>query len=389
MKGRAIKDANLRLIISVIFFALCTCGFITNSDWCIEMLGKLTVMSVSTVLPTGADFAKATEIVSTSEVQTKNEQTSTTEEVTTDASVAEETTSSENETEDSFSAIPEDIKLIMENYAGKASEDKEGGKITEQTYKSSGVTDSYGRVRVKNVNDTGINIENLLSEKADLKITDKSKPAVLIFHTHTTETYQIIDRDFYAVGYSSRNNDLSYNMVRVGVAIKDELEKAGYTVIHDTTIYDSKYNGAYTRSRAAIEKYLEQYPDIQIVLDVHRDAIQLNDGTKIKPVVEIEGKKCAQIMIISGCQESGNGITGFEDWKYNLTFAVQLQDRLEELFEGITRPLYFCPRKYNMDTSHCSVLLEMGSDANTLEEAVYAGKCLGVALADLMGDYTS
>lgn len=384
MKGRPIKDSNLRLIISLIFFSLTVCVFSINTGWCTEILGKVTLMSASSVLPTGADFSLGEEV--SSAVPEATEQTST------DANVTQvpETEPSDSDSQDDslFSATPEDIKQVMKSYVETDEGSKKAGKISEQTYKSSGVTDSYGRVRVKNVNDTGINIKKLLGEKADLSITDKSKPAVLIFHTHTTETYQITDRGFYSKDFKPRSNDPSLNTVRVGTAIKEELEKAGYTVIHDTTIYDYKYNGAYTRSREAVSKHLEEHPEIQIVLDVHRDAIELNDGTKIKPVCEIDGKKCAQIMIISGCQESGNGITGFDDWKQNLTFAVQLQDKLEENFEGITRPLYFSPRKYNMDMSHCSVLLEMGSDANTLEEAVYAGKCMGVALADLMKNYT-
>ncbi|MBQ6873440.1 MAG: stage II sporulation protein P [Clostridia bacterium] len=384
MKGRPIKDSNLRLIISLIFFSLTVCVFSINTGWCTEILGKVTLMSASSVLPTGADFSPGEEV--SSAVPEATEQTST------DADVTQvpETEPSESDSQDDslFTATPEDIKQVMKSYVEADEGGKKAGKISEQTYKSSGVTDSYGRVRVKNVNDTGINIKKLLSEKADMNITDKSKPAVLIFHTHTTETYQITDRGFYSEDFKPRSNDPSLNTVRVGTAIKEELEKAGYTVIHDTTIYDYKYNGAYTRSREAVSKHLEEHPEIQIVLDVHRDAIELNDGTKIKPVCEIDGKKCAQIMIISGCQESGNGITGFDDWKQNLTFAVQLQDKLEENFEGITRPLYFSPRKYNMDMSHCSVLLEMGSDANTLEEAVYAGKCMGVALADLMKNYT-
>lgn len=384
MKGRPIKDSNLRLIISLIFFSLTVCVFSINTGWCTEILGKVTLMSASSVLPTGADFSPGEEV--SSAVPEATEQTST------DADVTQvpETEPSESDSQDDslFTATPEDIKQVMKSYVETDEGSKKAGKISEQTYKSSGVTDSYGRVRVKNVNDTGINIKKLLGEKADMNITDKSKPAVLIFHTHTTETYQITDRGFYSKDFKPRSNDPSLNTVRVGTAIKEELEKAGYTVIHDTTIYDYKYNGAYTRSREAVSKHLEKHPEIQIVLDVHRDAIELNDGTKIKPVCEIDGKKCAQIMIISGCQESGNGITGFDDWRQNLTFAVQLQDKLEENFEGITRPLYFSPRKYNMDMSHCSVLLEMGSDANTLEEAVYAGKCLGVALADLMKNYT-
>ena len=384
MKGRPIKDSNLRLIISLIFFSLTVCVFSINTGWCTEILGKVTLMSASSVLPTGEDFSLGEEV--SSAVPEATEQTST------DANVTQvpETEPSDSDSQDDslFTATPEDIKQVMKSYVETDEGSKKAGKISEQTYKSSGVTDSYGRVRVKNVNDTGINIKKLLGEKADLSITDKSKPAVLIFHTHTTETYQITDRGFYSKDFKPRSNDPSLNTVRVGTAIKEELEKAGYTVIHDTTIYDYKYNGAYTRSREAVSKHLEEHPEIQIVLDVHRDAIELNDGTKIKPVCEIDGKKCAQIMIISGCQESGNGITGFDDWRQNLTFAVQLQDKLEENFEGITRPLYFSPRKYNMDMSHCSVLLEMGSDANTLEEAVYAGKCMGVALADLMKNYT-
>lgn len=386
MKGRTIKDANLRLMISLIFFAFCAGGFVFNAEGCMNIIGKITLMSASSVLPTGADFDGADEAKTTVPDNTDNTQTSV-EDNTTEADTTKAEVSDKNDNP-IFSATPEDVKQVMQKYSETAEKDKKGGKISEQTYKGSGVTDSYGRVRVKNVNDTGINIKKLLGEKADLDIQDKSKPTVLLFHTHTTETYQPIDRNFYSKNYQPRTNDPSMNMVRVGVAVKEELEKAGYNVIHDTTIYDYKYNGAYTRSREAVEKHLKEHPEIQIVLDIHRDAIQLSDGTKIKPVCEIDGKKCAQIMIISGCQESGNGITGFEDWKQNLTFAVQLQDKLEENFEGITRPLYFSPRKYNMDMSHCSVLLEMGSDANTLEEAVYAGKCLGFALADLMGEYT-
>ena len=93
-------------------------------------------------------------------------------------------------------------------------------------------------------------------------------------------------------------------------------------------------------------------------------------------------------MIISGCQEEGNGITNLPDWEYNLAFALQLQQSLENNFPGITRPLYFCPRSYNMNMTHCSLLIEMGSDANTLEEAVYSGKCLGVALIDILKEYS-
>lgn len=93
-------------------------------------------------------------------------------------------------------------------------------------------------------------------------------------------------------------------------------------------------------------------------------------------------------MIISGCQEDGNGIENFADWKYNLIFAAQLQQSMEENFPGLTRPIFFCPRRYNMHMSHCSLLLEVGSDSNTLEEAYFSGKCIGKSLAKLLEKYT-
>lgn len=286
-----------------------------------------------------------------------------------------------------FNRTDEDILALIKNTEKTAKKDKKDGKISEYTYKNDGVTDKYGRVRVKNVNSkTDINIKKLLESKADLTV-DKEKPAVLIFHTHTTETYEILDRDFYAVGHKTRSNDSAVNMVRVGEEIVKEIQNAGYKVIHDKVIHDSSYNGAYAHSRKAVESYLKEYPSIKVVLDIHRDAIQRSDGTKIKPIATVDGKKAAQIMIISGCQEEGGPIEGFPSWKKNLVFAVELQNTLEELFEGITRPLYFSPRKYNMDLTTCSLLVEVGSDANTLDEAVYTGRCLGKAVSRILEKY--
>lgn len=291
--------------------------------------------------------------------------------------------------EGDYSYLAETDKDILELIASRQKSsggDERDGDIEEYHYDLDGVTDRYGLVKVKNTNETGIDIEKKLKEKIDLSVS-KSEPSVLIFHTHTTETYQLLDRGFYETGFQTRTDDEKRNMVRVGKAICEQLERAGYSVIHDTEIHDGSYSGAYDRSRESVEQYLKKYPSIQVVLDIHRDAIQESDGTKIKPVSEINGKKAAQLMIISGCQEPGNGITDLPDWEYNLTFAVHLQNKLEQLFEGITRPLYFCPRSYNMNLTHCSLLIEVGSDSNTLDEAVYSGKCLGAALAEILEEY--
>lgn len=370
------KDKILRKIIAILIVTVMVAVIVIFNEFFIYILSQTALFTAKTYLP--------------SEGLTLPTVASTAAEEVTETTTAKETTEKE-ESENaslrlSFTDTPDDIKQVIAQREKSASKDKKDGTIYEKQYKNEGVTDSFGAVKVKNVNKTDIDIEGILKEKIDLSVS-KDKPSVLIFHTHTTETYQILDRGFYETNFKTRTKESGQNMLRVGVAICEEIEKLGYKVIHDTEIHDLSYNGAYAHSRKKVEEYLKKYPTIQIVLDIHRDAIQQSDGTKIKPTATIQGKKAAQIMIISGCQEKGNPIENFPDWRYNLTFAVHLQNKLETLFQGITRPLYFCPRKYNMDLSHCSLLVEVGSDVNTLEEAVYTGKCLGVAVGEIMKEY--
>lgn len=286
---------------------------------------------------------------------------------------------------DDLTSTDSDLLNLIKQAKENSVSDRKDGDIYEYTFTDDGVTDSYGCIRVKNTNKTQPEIEKNLAEDLELKATG-DKPMVLLYHTHTTETYQLLDRDFYAEGFLSRSNDENLNMVRVGKAVKQELEKMGYGVIHDTTIYDNPYSGAYYRSMDAAELILEKYPSIQITIDLHRDAIQNDEGVKTKPTAVINGKKAAQIMIISGCQEEGNGITDLPEWEKNLTFALKLQQSMEKEYPGLTRPLFFCARSYNMSLTPCSLLVEVGADANTLDEAVYSGKMLGRALGKVISE---
>lgn len=391
MKKRISDKLNISTLFSAVTVTVCVLMLIENFPFCRQIVEKAAIMSTKTVLVSAKEKEKnesEPEIEITEENTTEHTSEKVTEEILNETK-ENKTVSADTLIDEAFTDEPKDIAELVKKYTENAGKDKKDGSIKELTYTTSGVTDKYKSIRVKNTNDTKINIEKLLGEKPDIKITDKSQPTVLIFHTHTTEAYQILDRSFYARGYVTRSEDSSRNMIRVGDAICTQLEKAGFCTIHDTNIYDKKYNGAYDRSRVKVREYLEKYPSIQVVLDIHRDAIEYNDGTKVKPVNEIMGKKCAQIMIISGCQEEGNGITEFEDWRYNLIFGLHLQKTLEDIFPGITRPLYFCPRRYIMNESHCNLLVEMGSDANTLSEGVFAGKCLGTALASMLEEYST
>ncbi len=285
----------------------------------------------------------------------------------------------------SLAYIPDDIKETMEKAEKSFNSSEKGGKIVSETYGRASATDVVGNILIKNTTGRNIDFSELLKGTPSLTKSEKNEVSVLIFHTHTTESYQTLDRDSYLKSFSPRNEDETKNMIRVGEEIASQLEKAGIGVIHDKEIYDRKYSGAYDRSGEAVDRYLEKYPSVQVVLDVHRDAIQTSETIKVKPVTTINGKKAAQIMIISGCE--GGNVTDFPHWEENLKFALRLQKTAEEMYPTLMRPLFFCNRKYNMYKSKCSVLLEMGSDGNTLDEATYSGRLIGDVLAEMLGEY--
>ena len=285
-----------------------------------------------------------------------------------------------------ITATPDDIKALIKKYTELFSKDKKDGNIKNATYVTKGATHIFGDVCVKNTTETkSLNIEKVLSEPLELSV-DKAKPAVLIFHSHTSEGYEMIERDWYACDYSARSNDENLNIVRVGKEIADYLTASGYTVIHDKTIHDKSYNDSYPNSRKTVAAHLKEHPEIQIVLDIHRDSVTQTNGDKLKFTNEIGGKKAAQIMIITGAEEGK--VEDFPHWQKNLRFALALQQKCVQMFPGLMRPVLFSQRKYNMDMTPFSLLIEMGSEANTLEEACYSGRMLATSLAALMDEYT-
>ena len=175
-------------------------------------------------------------------------------------------------------------------------------------------------------------------------------------------------------------------MVAVADEIEKKLDKAGIKTLHITTYHDyPEYTGAYDRARKTIKKYLKKYPSIEMVIDVHRDAMTTDDGTKIKPTAKINGKKAAQVMIITGCDNEGK--LDFDGWRKNSVMAVQLQKKMADKYDGLARPLYFAPFRYNMDLTPNSLLIEFGTDVNTLSEAKYSGQLVGNCLVEVLKQY--
>lgn len=221
--------------------------------------------------------------------------------------------------------------------------------------------------------------ESRILPNLDLKID--GTPMVLIYHTHTTESYQETDAGIYDKAFNFRTTDPDKNVVMVGDAIAAQLTAAGIGVVHTQEIHDYPvWNKSYTRSAETVKAILKQYPSICIALDIHRDA--LSSGTTVyAPTTEIDGQKTAQIMIISGCD---NGSLNMPNYRENFHLASILQQTAETMYPGLTRPLLFDYRKYNQDLTTGSLLIEVGSQGSTMEEARRAGELTGKVIAEVI-----
>ena len=213
---------------------------------------------------------------------------------------------------------------------------------------------------------------------------DSAAPQVLIMHTHATESYQTWPDPVFDPDYTARSKNTALNMCAVGAEMARVLNAAGINTLHDATLYDAPgYTNSYKRSRAGVQAYLEQYPSIKVVLDVHRDAIEDSDGTRVKPVCELDGESAAQVMIIAGCDNGAS--VPLPDWRLNLRFAAAWEAEMEKAFPGLTRPVLCGYRFYNQDLTTGSLLIEIGGHANTLDEALCAARHAAEALAAVLG----
>lgn len=194
-------------------------------------------------------------------------------------------------------------------------------------------------------------------------------PQILIIHTHATEAYTQDGTDIYTPSdNNTRTLDEAHNMIRVGDEMERVFTEMGLSVLHDRSVYDyPQYNGSYGRSGPAVQNYLAQYPTIRLVLDVHRDALVGSDGTVYKAVTTVDGVKTAQVMLVVGSSAGGGE---HPNWMQNLALAARLQKSLDTLYPTLARPMTLRQSVYNQNLSPGSLLVEVGSHGNTLQEAL-------------------
>ena len=204
-------------------------------------------------------------------------------------------------------------------------------------------------------------------------------PKVLIVHTHSSEAYTMEVGFEYQESDALRTLDERYSVIRVGDEIADILTEAGISVLHDTQPNDyPNYNGAYERMRQTIEGYLAEYPSIQMVLDIHRDAAEDADGSPVALTAEADGEACAELMLVVGTDEGG---LSHPDWQENLANALKIQTLLNRSAPGLCRNLNLRTERFNQHETPGSLLVEVGASGNTLAEALRSARILGQALA--------
>ena len=223
-------------------------------------------------------------------------------------------------------------------------------------------------IQVLNRTSYNIDIDSFLMETPAITLS-ADKPQVLIIHTHSSEAY--------CETSSSRTLDRDLNVMKVGAVLAEELTAQGINVIHDTGIYDyPSYSGSYSRSLEAVENYLEKHPSIQIVFDIHRDSITLGDGTKYRTLYTLGDFSSAQVMLLVATGEAG---LNHPNWKENLKFGLRLQKSMEDSYPGLARPLCISGERYNQHTAPGSILIEIGTDGNSIDEAVNAARLFASA----------
>ena len=245
--------------------------------------------------------------------------------------------------------------------------------ITSNPLKESYNT-QYGNVKIKNETEYELT-NNILNP--DITIENKN---ILLFHTHSCESYTSSEAYTYTPTGNFRTTDLNFTVTRVGTELENQLKQYNYNVVHDTSYHDyPAYNGSYTRSLSTVENILKSTSS-DIIIDIHRDAI--GSRSDYAPIVKIgENDVAAQLMFVIG---TNNGGLWHPNWSQNLKFAIKIQEKAEELYPGLFKPIMLTKSRYNQHTGKYASIIEVGATGNTLEQCLTSMKYLAKVMEQVI-----
>ena len=237
-----------------------------------------------------------------------------------------------------------------------------------------------GKITLTNETNYKLDIEKLINEPLEQKFNKDSK--ILIYHTHTNESYISDIKDLKNMAIPSRSSNEDINVIRVGKELKNNLIGMNLCTVHSTKYHNiPKDNGAYAKSYNTVQECIKSDPNISITLDIHRDGI--SDLKKLRLVTNIGGKNVAKIMFVVGTNATGLEHT---NWKENLKFALRLQEKLINYDASIVKPIFVSKNRYNQNLTNSSLIVEIGGDGNTINESIESTKYLSRAVAEVINE---
>lgn len=247
--------------------------------------------------------------------------------------------------------------------------------IISSNNKTDKFTNEYNGVKVKNESSYNLTEEMLIPN-----VDFTNKKDIIIFHTHTCESYTPTEANNYVASGNFRTTDLNYSVARVGTELTNRLINMGFNVNHDTTYHDyPAYTGSYTRSLATINGILQKNKDSQLVIDLHRDA--LGSSSTYGPTVQIGDEVVAQIMFVIGTD--GGGLE-HPNWLNNFKLAVKIQEKANQMYPGLFKPIILRNSRYNQHVTNGACIIEVGATGNTLEQCNGSMKYLSKVIEEVM-----
>lgn len=235
-------------------------------------------------------------------------------------------------------------------------------------------TDDYNGVEIKN----GTNY-NLTEDILNCDNLDFNKKDIMIFHTHTCESYTPTEQYSYEETGTFRSTDLNYSVVKVGDVLTEQLQSYGFNVVHDKTYHDyPAYSGSYGRSQATVKNLLNSHAGTDIIIDLHRDAI---GDTSYAPSVKIGDEVVSQLMFVIGTD--GGGLE-HPNWKENLKFAIKVQEKANELYPGLFKPIILRNSRYNQHLAKAACIIEVGATGNTMDQCLNSMKYLAKVMSEVI-----
>lgn len=234
-------------------------------------------------------------------------------------------------------------------------------------------TSEYNGVKIRNETDIKLTKE-MLTPNVDVNTEN-----IVIYHTHTCESYTPTENYKYKASGNFRTLDINYSVARVGTELTKYMQHYGYNVIHDTTLYDyPSYSESYDRSLKAVAKILQENEETDVLFDIHRDAI--GDST-YAPTVKIGDEEAAQLMFVIG---SDGGGSEHDNWNENLKLAIKIQEKANELYPGLFKPIILRNSRYNQQLAKGASIIEVGATGNTMEQCLTSMKYLSKVLSEVL-----